>query len=100
MLASTPQKSTSELLAGKSYCLTNGFNLPLQTKAFQSAQKPTQQSARRARARHKKRKGSAVNAAKKPLNEQLTIQIGDIELYDKYTTNPRKKARKFVGCRN
>jgi hypothetical protein len=26
MLASTPQKSTSELLAGKSYCLTNGFN--------------------------------------------------------------------------
>jgi hypothetical protein len=26
MLASTQQKSTSELLAGKSYCLTNGFN--------------------------------------------------------------------------
>jgi len=44
MLASTPQKSTSELLAGKSYCLTNGFNLPLQTKAFQSAQKPPQQA--------------------------------------------------------
>jgi plasmid rolling circle replication initiator protein Rep len=26
MLAGTQQKSTSELLAGKSYCLTNGFN--------------------------------------------------------------------------
>jgi hypothetical protein len=26
MLAGTPQKSTSELLAGKSYCLINGFN--------------------------------------------------------------------------
>jgi hypothetical protein len=62
--ANIQQNSKSGLPDEKAFTLANGFNLPLQTRAFQPAQKPTQQSARRARARHKKRKGSAVNAAK------------------------------------
>jgi hypothetical protein len=43
-LASSQQNSKSGLPNEKAFTLANGFNLPLQTKAFQSAQKPTQRT--------------------------------------------------------
>jgi hypothetical protein len=54
MLASNERNSKLEPQASEAFTLANGFNLPLQTKPFQPAQKPTQQSARRARARAQK----------------------------------------------
>ncbi len=44
MLASNEQNSKLELQASEAFSLANGFNLPLQTKAFQSAQKPPQRA--------------------------------------------------------
>ncbi len=43
-LASRQQNSRSGLPDEKAFTLANGFNLPLQTKTFQSAQKPTQRA--------------------------------------------------------
>jgi hypothetical protein len=44
MLASKQQNSPLEPQPGKFFIPANGFNLPLQTRAFQSAQKPSQQA--------------------------------------------------------